>query len=348
MTAPIEGIGCLAGITPWKRRRLRAIFVNRHGPPVARTARLAVRLAQANQGAVAVWESRRPAGLDERAAKEGVAVWSIEDGFIRSAGLGAALVQPCSLVLDSQRPHYDASAPSDLEDLLQSRDFTVDELARAEALIARLRAGAITKYNLAGKAPDLPKGQRVVLVLGQVDDDLSVLRGGGGQTVAGMVAAARAAEPDALLLFKPHPDVVAGLRSGLRVPPEADRVIEDAGLADLFACADAVHVLTSLGGFEALLRSLPVTVHGQPFFAGWGLTLDRNPVPRRTRRLSLAQLVAGALLAYPHYFRPDLERRCEAEDLLDWLEASGPAHLPSRPWRLIADAARRLGAYLRK
>lgn len=348
MTATAEGIGCLAGIAPWKRRRLRAILANRHGPPVANTARRAVRLAQANHGAAAVWESRKPAGLDQLAARHGVPVWSIEDGFIRSAGLGAALVQPCSLVLDAQRPHYDGSGPSDLEDLLASRRFGDQELARAEALIARIRAGGITKYNLAGVAPDLPRGRRVVLVLGQVDDDLSVLRGGGGQTVAGMVAAARVAEPDALLLYKPHPDVAAGLRSGLRAPPEADLVIEDAALTDLFARVDAVHVLTSLGGFEALLRGVAVTVHGQPFFAGWGLTSDRSPLPRRSRRLSLAQLVTGALIAYPHYYHPGRRDRCEVEDLLDWLDARGPSRLPPRPWRTLSAAARRMGAYLRK
>ncbi|MFM5886130.1 MAG: hypothetical protein ACKOQ3_12555 [Novosphingobium sp.] len=348
MSAAAGGIGCLTGIAPWKRRRLRAIFANAGGPPCAGRAARAVQLARANGGAVAVWESRRPAGLDALAARAGVPVWSIEDGFIRSAGLGAALVQPCSLVLDRQRPHYDGSGPSDLEYLLQAHAFGADDLARADALIARLRAGAITKYNLGGTMPDLPRGRRLVLVLGQVDDDLSVLRGGAGQTVAGMVAAVRAAEPDALLLFKPHPDVVAGLRSGLRAPPEADLVVEEAGLTALFARVDAVHVLTSLGGFEALLRGVAVTVHGRPFFAGWGLTSDIAPPPRRTARLSLAQLVAGALIAYPHYYHPAWRRRCTVEELLDWLDARGPAAMPGRAWRRFAAAARRAGAYLRK
>lgn len=347
MTAPVEGIGCLTGIAPWKRQRLRAIFANSFGPPCARSARQAAALAKANGGAIAAWESRKPDGLDAAAAAAGVAVWSIEDGFIRSAGLGAALVQPCSLVLDSQRPHYDGSGPSDLEDLLSTRAFSAEELARAEALVARLRADQVTKYNLAGSEPDLPEGRPVVLVLGQVDDDLSVLRGGGGLTVADMVARVRAEHPGALLVFKPHPDVVAGLRDGLRRPHEADLVVEDAGLAALFARADAVHVLTSLGGFEALLRGCAVTVHGQPFFAGWGLTDDRNPPARRTRRLSLADLVAGALVTYPHYYHPGRRQRCTVEELLDWIAAQPPAPLPSPLRRRAAAALRRLGQRLR-
>lgn len=347
MTAPVEGIGCLTGIAPWKRARLRAIFANAHGPPVVPSARRAVAMAKANGGAVAVWESRKPPRLDPIAADAGVPVWSIEDGFIRSAGLGAALVQPCSLVLDTQRPHYDGSGPSDLEDLLAHRAFTADELARAEALVDRLRTAHVTKYNLAGASPDLPDARRRVLVLGQVDDDLSVQRGGGGLSVADMVARVRAEEPDALLLFKPHPDVVAGLREGLRRPPEADLVVEDAGLAPLFEQVDAVHVLTSLGGFEALLRGCAVTVHGQPFFAGWGLTDDRNPPPRRTRRLTLAELVAGALIAYPLYYHPALERRCSVEELLDWIADQPAAPLPSSLRGTVAAMLRRLGERLR-
>lgn len=348
MIASIEGIGCLAGIAPWKRKRLVAAFANRNGPPLARSAAQAVRLAKANGGAIACWESRKPNGLDNLAQAAGVPVWSIEDGFIRSAGLGAALVQPCSLALDSQGPHYDGARPSDLEVLLQTSAFPPDDLARAMALIGRIRTGGITKYNLAGAAPELPTDRRVVVVLGQVDGDLSVLRGGGGVTVAAMLDQARAASPDAFLVYKPHPDVVSGLREGVATAPGADLTAPDADLAALLARADEVHVLTSLGGFEALLRGCRVVVHGQPFFAGWGLTQDLNPVARRTRRLSLAELVAGVLIAYPVYFHPGLGRRCSVEELLDWLETEGRAALPSAPWRWVASAARRLGQSLRK
>lgn len=324
------------------------MFANRHGPPFARSAAQAVRLARRNGGAIACWESRKPAGLDRFAADAGVPVWSIEDGFIRSSGLGAALVQPCSLVIDSQAPHYDGSRSTDLECLLQTHAFTADECARARALIARIRAGGFTKYNLSGTAPVLPEGRRIVLVLGQVDDDLSVRRGGAGETVAGMVARARAEEPDALLVFKPHPDVVAGLRGGVSDPSEADLVLPDADLAALFARADAVHVLTSLGGFEALLRGCAVTVHGQPFFSGWGLTRDLRPVARRTRTLTLDALAAGVLVHYPVYFHPGRGARCTVEELLEWLDHAGPAAPPPAPWRWAASTLRRLGERLRK
>lgn len=345
--APLTGVACLVGIAPWKRRRVRAMFALGREVPHARSSAEALRLARARGGAIAGWASRLPPGLAAAAESEGIALWRIEDGFIRSAGLGAALVQPCSLVLDKQGIHYDASRASDLECLLQECAFARAELARAERLIERLRAGGITKYNLAGTLPELPCGRRVVLVLGQVDDDLSVTLGGGNENVAGMLEAVRAEEAGACIVFKPHPDVSAGLRRGVTTPAGC---IDASGmdLAGLFERADRVDVLTSLGGFEALLRGCEVVVHGAPFYAGWGLTTDLRPVPRRTRRLSLAELVAGALIAYPRYFDPKLGQPCEVENLLDRIDAEGRADPPRGPRRWAALAAQLGGGSLRK
>ncbi len=56
--------------------------------------------------------------------------------------------------------------------------------------------------------------------------------------------------------------------------------------------------MTSLTGFEALLRGKAVFTYGLPFYAGWGLTQDRHAHPRRHRRLSIDELVAAALIGY--------------------------------------------------
>jgi capsular polysaccharide export protein len=86
----------------------------------------------------------------------------------------------------------------------------------------------------------------------------------------------------------------------------------------LLARVDGVHVLTSLTGFEALLRGLDVTVHGHPFYAGWGLTRDMaGPLARRTRTLALSELIAGTLILYPRYIDPVTELPCPPEILLD-------------------------------
>ena len=120
-----------------------------------------------------------------------------------------------------------------------------------------------------------------------------------------LLRAVRTAQPDAYILYKPHPDVAAGLRKAGQRDRDAhqfcDEVIEGVDTPQILSAIDEVHTMTSLIGFEALLRNVSVTCYGQPFYCGWGLTTDIRPVVRRTARLTLDQLVAGTLIAYPRY-----------------------------------------------
>ena len=335
-----DGLACLIGIAPWKRRRVRSMLRNAHGPAFVSDSARAVDIARKRGGAVGCWATRTPPGLERAAQDAGVPLWWIEDGFLRSAGLGAALVQPCSLTLDSRRPHYDPAGPSDLEELLQTAEFDAATLARADALIALLRTAGLTKYNLSGTPLALPQGRRIVLVPGQVEQDHSVLLGNAGVTgMIDLLARVRAEEPDAFLIYKPHPDVVSGLRAGGAGERDAahlvDLVAPDASLTDLLDRVDAVHVLTSLTGFEALVRGRQVIVHGQPFYAGWGLTQDRAPIARRTRQRTLAELVAAALIAYPLYASARTGVPCSVEALAQELAVQGAASRPAS-WRALA------------
>jgi len=140
----------------------------------------------------------------------------------------------------------------------------------------------------------------------------------------------RALEPNAEIWFRPHPDVDAGHRKGAVRDSDAalhaDRVVRGGGMARLLEQVDAVHVLTSLTGFEALLRGREVTCHGMPFYAGWGLTRDLvTPSTRRTRRLTLDQLVAAVLILYPRYLDPVTSLPCPPEMLIRRM-ADGAAH----------------------
>ncbi|UAK24095.1 capsular polysaccharide export protein, LipB/KpsS family [Sphingomonas nostoxanthinifaciens] len=313
-------IAAAAGMAWWKRDRI-AHFLWNGGEPLFSDD---VAALAACGGSVAVWPSRAPAGL----AEAGIPLVRVEDGFIRSVGLGADLHPPLSIVVDQQGIYYDPTHPSDLETILATREFAPELLARAEALRATIVARGISKYgSTAPRKAAAPRTDRTILVAGQVEDDASVRLGGAG--VAGnldLLARARVAEPGARILFKPHPDVDAGHRVG-RVPDTylfeyADEIVRDEAMPSLLARVDGVHVLSSLTGFEALLRGLEVTVHGQPFYAGWGLTRDlAAPLPRRGRRLTLAELVAGTLILYPRYIDPVTELPCPPEILLDRLAA---------------------------
>ena len=232
----------------------------------------------------------------------------VEDGFLRSVGLGANWVRPLSWVVDRRGMYYDAGQPSDLETLLQTAPFDDALRARAAALRRAIAAGGITKYNVGrGEWSRPAHAKRVVLVPGQVESDASITYGaaGGPRSNLELLRAVRAAEPDAYVLYKPHPDVLARKRrpgdSEAQAERHCDEVVTDVPIHRLFEAVDALHVLTSLAGFEALLRGRPVVCHGLPFYAGWGLTQDLRPHPRRTRRLALDELVAAALILYPIY-----------------------------------------------
>jgi capsular polysaccharide export protein len=240
----------------------------------------------------------------------------VEDGFLRSRGLGAELVPPLSLVTDDLGIYYDPTRASRLEAMIAAREtLRADQAARARALIAAIVEAGLSKYNLDQDVPDLPGGP-LVLVPGQVEDDASILTG--TQEVASnraLLEAVRAARPDAVILYKPHPDVEAGLRKGaVEVDGLADVVLGHTDPAALLERVDEVWTMTSLLGFEALLRGRPVTVLGTPFYAGWGLTTDLGAVPARRRaRPALEGLVHATLIDYPRYVDPRSGVPCPAE-----------------------------------
>jgi capsular polysaccharide export protein len=318
-------IAACLGVHPYARPAVAALLASA-GPPVGfhDSAEAAIAEARARGGALLAWAASAPPDLRERAAEAGVDLIWLEDGFIRSAGLGAALRPGASFALDPLGPHFDPARPSALEHLLATVEFPSTLLARAAALREAIVARGISKYNLRGPAPRIaaPPGRRRILVPGQVEDDASVRLGGAGiATNLELLRRVRAAEPDAWLIYKPHPDIEAGYRRGRIAARDlaalADQVVRGAPMPAVLAQVDAVHTLTSLTGFEALLRGLPVTCWGQPFYAGWGLTEDRAPIPRRRRRLALDELVAGALILYPRCMDPVTGLPCPPEVLIE-------------------------------
>ena len=314
---------CVAfGFTPWKQRNLRRFLAGSQ-------LRFRARWRRIPQGvdAVVVWGRRARPRLLEAAARRQLPVLQVEDGFLRSVGLGADLVDPVSWVVDHQGVYYDATRPSDLETLLATEQWTPAQRQRAAALRERLVKQAITKYNLQAEPWIRPAGQRrVVLVIGQVESDASIRYGAPGiRTNRALLEAVRAAEPEAYLVYKPHPDVVAGLcRAGAGEDDAAelcDEVLTQGSIQQLFTQIDALHVLTSLAGFEGLLRGLEVHCWGLPFYAGWGLTHDQERCERRQRQLSLDELVHAALIDYPRYVSRHSGWFITAEQAIDELVA---------------------------
>jgi capsular polysaccharide export protein len=274
-----------------------------------------------SKSALMLWgKAAAPATLPED-----VHIVRVEDGFLRSVGLGADLVQPISWVIDTRGIYFDATHESDLEVLLQTTAFDEALLKRAENLQQRIIETGITKYNVGSSAwTPAAQAKKIILVPGQVETDASIQFGALGiHRNLDLLKAVRLANPDAHILYKPHPDVVAGLRAQGKSENDAtqfcDELLMDVGMAQLLENVDEVHVMTSLTGFEALLRGKRVVCYGAPFYAGWGLTEDHLQTPRRTRSLSLQALIAGALLLYPSYVSLYTQGPIDAETALEEL-----------------------------
>lgn len=305
----------------WNFRQMLSLHAKRviH----ARSADAAAALKPERDDCLVCWGRVPPEGVQELAAASGVRLLRMEDGFIRSLGLGSDLIPPQSFVLDARGIYFDPSQPSELEDMLNTRALTEQDLTRAQTVRSFIVEHGITKYNLEPLMPvNWPSsGRLVVLVPGQVEDDASIRFGcdaAGVCTNMGLLQAARRQFPEAFIVYKPHPDVASGNRRGKMAVHEAlnvaDHVEVQASVVSCIEACDVVVTMTSLTGFDALLRSKRVVVHGRPFYAGWGLTEDQLAVPRRHRSRNLDELVACALLHYPLYWDPLLKgyTTCEA------------------------------------
>jgi capsular polysaccharide export protein len=270
------------------------------------------------------------------------AVW-VEDGFIRSKGLGAAFNFPYSWVLDETGIYFDSSCPSDLENLYNN-GFVANDLTKAQELIQLLCSNRLTKYNLDTVQITLDKkltyNRKIILIPGQVESDASILYGSPiVKTNLQLLEEVRKAEPDAYLIFKAHPDIVARTRHGHILTQEiealADLIITNGNVLDWFDVCDEVHTMSSTVGFEALIRNVTVVTYGMPFYAGWGLTTDRLTNERRKLKLTLEELVCGALIKYPRYLNPDTGEFTTAFKVVRLLSSNNAA-LDRRAWYLKA------------
>lgn len=326
-----RAFGAVYGVARWKRVTADPLLWDGI-QPVPHRRKATATLPAGTQAAA--WKSRTSPRTIAALEKAGVAVAEIEDGMIRSVGLGANCIPPLSIFVDRTGVYFDPNQPSDLESLLESGELPLTWVKRAEILRIALVNAGISKYGQSDFSRTTRiSNKRRILVTGQVEDDRSMLSAGGNCTNLDLLVRARQLEPDAWIIYKPHPDVEAGHRKGHVADAEilrhANEIERKTPIATLIEQVDGLHVISSLAGFEALLRGKSVTTHGQPFYSGWGLTRDLGPAnPRRTRRRSLDELVAATLIGYPRYIDPVTRLPCPPEVLVQRI-VSGQARVTS-------------------
>ncbi len=286
----------------------------------------------ADEVPIVVWGARKAAII--RKKYPGRNLYTMEDGFVRSAGLGVDLNKPSSLVVDTKGIYYDCTRPSDLEGILNSISLTQEQTKKAQSVILEMISCKTTKYNVGDTLDqnlqawiELQKKNKkdVILVPGQVETDASIEFGSPKyKTNKELLQQVRLEFPKASIIFKPHPDQISKYSADDSSDLDmVDRIISSVDIAELYDWVDRVCVLTSLSGFEALIRNVPVSVYGMPFYAGWGLTEDHIKCSRRTAKLNLESLVYGALVKYPRYINWNTSTFCSLTHVMD-LIASQP------------------------
>ena len=282
------------------------------------------------------WASQEDVSLTQFCKRNNITCIFVEDGFIRSKGLGALHNKPYSLVFDKEGIYYNPKASSLVTILnnLKNRDDYQSLIKRAQVLKQQIIKNHISKYNLVSSLQEeelnklkeiLPKDKKIILVPGQVEGDASIIKGGMGiSTNQELLRLVKEKNKDAFIIYKQHPDIVSGQRfayDDLESKDYYDFILYYSNIISVFDYVDEIHTLTSQTGFEALIRNKKVFVYGMPFYASWGLTQDIYKDENRNTSLTIDELVAGALILYPSYFNWDSMKKCQVEDILDNLKS---------------------------
>ncbi len=329
------------GFTLWKRWFMKPFFKAKNNKIIFLNSLAALYKAKLNpEDKIFIWGKKYDKTLLAKYFSN--EIFLVEDGFLRSVFLGSDLTRPFSLIVDSKGLYVDPSKPSDLEDILQNHIFDESLKQRAKKLISTITQNKFSKYNgLKHETLNFNTNKKIILIPAQVEDDASMILGGAGCDTLELLQSVRKVNENAFIVFKPHPDVLSGNRKGLKdksiILKYCDEIIENVSIDSAINACDEVHTITSTSGFDALLRGKKVVVYGKPFYAGWGLTTDLHEIPRRTRVLSLEELVAGVLILYPRYIHPKSKNLCEVELALDTMLALQKDYFSKRWLKILID-----------
>jgi capsule polysaccharide export protein KpsC/LpsZ len=280
-------------------------------------------LDKSNKCSVLVWGYRECKNFNRFVENFRVTVIRVEDGFIRSKGLGIDHEIPYSLCFDKNGLYYNAKCRSDFEILVENRQnyLTDDVLNLARHYRKLFIKRHITKYNVIDSENSFKypaKTRERILVVGQTESDFSILYSE-SKIVKNidLIHFVKSVNPNAEIVYKQHPDDIRNQVSLNNIKSLCDIIVNSNVLIDdILIGVDKVYTISSLFGLEALIRGFNVYTTGLPFYAGWGLTNDSISSTRRTARLSIDELFALSYLIYPKYFDKSFNQ-ISAKDFLD-------------------------------
>lgn len=280
------------------------------------------------------WGGRIPAKTAAAIARlRGLPHWNLEDGFLRSVGLGKTGSVPLSIIADDLGLPVDAGRSSRLERLIayDASPQIGESGRRIRELLVEHR---LSKYNhLPHRQPKIDATtRRRLLLVDQVVGDVSVGRALGDRG-SFEIMVRDAVASGAQCLVRTHPDVMAGFRKGYLTEltartPGAVLVSDAVSVASILDVVDEVWTVSSQFGLDALLRGLPVRCYAAPFYAGWGLTDDHFSDKaktivgqNRTARPTVDQLAGTVFSTYPSYRDPSNWNRIDVFRAIDLIVA---------------------------
>ena len=292
--------------------------------------------------------AHKPAGpVRTLAAQRSYPLWRMAKSFLVTPPPATWLTPPPSMII-APYPTGNPSASTDsLVMRLSQARFSADELKRARAL--RGQWLATCKLLDAGKAAHqrlsihVNPEQKVILVVGTGPRDNRLAKA----SDARLLAAVRQVHPAACILYSPYA-AQTGMGQWLRRKGSGyDQLISADDIGEALQWVDEVHTVGSSIGFDALLRGCKVVTYGRPFYAGWGLTKDRDQQLQRDRTLSLDALVCAALLEYPRYLNDTTGQFTSAEMAIARLARASRAGKTAWPLRILPPRYwRRAEAYI--
>ncbi len=253
----------------------------------------------------------------------------VEDGLVGLPAFQSSPLPSLSILIDDKAPYFDASQATRLEDTLNDEwELSNTQRQRCEELVARFVDSRLSRFAYASDNPlDLP--EHSVLVVDQRTRDRALTGNpSAAQAFEQMLQAALDDNPGATVVVKldfPSEGEESFLHQ-LAHDKSVRVVAPGANPHAVFDRCHSVYTVCSSLGFEALMRNRQVRCFGMPFYAGWGLTDDWQSCARRSRRRRLEDVFYAAYLLHSRYYRPDLGRTCNIEEVLTYL-----ASLHSKP-----------------
>ena len=243
----------------------------------------------------------------------------LEDGFISYVD---RKFKALSVVADRRSIYYNAYNETDLDLLIKASDS--NNQYSTDKLIRLYTESNVSKYNsekdFIGVLPS-----KYILVIDQVNGDLSVKYGMANHaSFKQMLKAALEDFPNHKVIIKIHPDINIRKKRGYFIlkdiakNPRIQIIAENCHPIRLITEADAVYTVTT-SYFEALIHGKMVKCFGMPFYAGWGLTEDVLPAPKRRGNVSLSQLIYAALIKYPIYRDPETDKRTTVYKTIEYI-----------------------------